>query len=79
MRFLRSGAKGMKVKKFLMDPLSLILSYIVTLFIWARFTSWKSFRKEIHSMEYVVIWTFIRKQFVFTVYLFTITETEVCF
>ncbi|MDF9558991.1 sensor histidine kinase, partial [Bacillus tropicus] len=31
MRFLQSGEKGMKVKSYLMDRFSLILSYIVSL------------------------------------------------
>ncbi|RXJ86557.1 ATPase, partial [Malaciobacter molluscorum] len=31
MRFLQSGAKGMKVKNYLMDRFSLLLSYIISL------------------------------------------------
>ncbi len=80
MRFLQSGEKGMKVKNYLMDRFSLILSYIVSLCLFGLVLQLQSLLEK-RSIDWNTwLYGLLLGTVVFTVYTsFTITENEVCF
>lgn len=80
MRFLQSGEKGMKVKNYLMDRFSLILSHIVSLCLFGLVLQLQSLLEK-RSIDWNTwLYGLLLGTVVFTVYTsFTITENEVCF
>lgn len=69
MRFLRSGAKGMKVKNYLVDRFPLILSYIVSLCLFGLVLQLQSLLEK-KSIDWSTwLYGLLLGTVVFTVYL----------
>ena len=79
MRFLQSGEKAMKVKDYLMDRFSLILSYIVSLCLFGLVLQLQSLLEK-RSIDWNTwLYGLLLGTVVLLYISFTITENGVCF
>ena len=79
MRFLQSGEKDMKVKDYLMDRFSLILSYIVSLCLFGLVLQLQSLLEK-RSIDWNTwLYGLLLGTVVLLYISFTITENGVCF